>query len=52
MVTRTFKMMERTCRVYDKDSGEMKDETFTAKVNDKKMDGTYHKSWLCVIGCY
>lgn len=36
MVTRTFKMMERTCRVYDKDSGEMKDETFTAKVNDKK----------------
>lgn len=36
MVTRTFKMMERTCRVYDKDSDEMKVETFTAKVTDKK----------------
>ena len=36
MVTRTFKMMERTCRVYDNDSGEMKEETFIAKVTDKK----------------
>lgn len=36
MVTKTFKMMERTCRVYDKDSDEMKVETFTAKVTDKK----------------
>ena len=36
MVTRTFKMMVRTCRVYVKDSGEIKEETFTAKVTDKK----------------
>lgn len=36
MVTRTFKMIARTCRVYDKISGEMKEVLFTAKTTDKK----------------
>lgn len=36
MVTRTFKMIARTCRVYDKISGEMKEAVFTAKTTDKK----------------
>lgn len=36
MVTRTFKMIARTCRVYDKISGEMKEAVFTSKTTDKK----------------
>ena len=36
MVTRTFEMMERRCRVYDKESDSVKEETFTAKKTDKK----------------
>lgn len=32
MVTRTFKMIERTCRVYDK----IKEAIFIAKATDKK----------------
>lgn len=36
MVTRTFKMIARTCRVYDKVSGEIKEAIFTAKTTDKK----------------
>lgn len=36
MVTRTFNMMERRCKVYDKESDSVKEETFTAKKTDKK----------------
>lgn len=36
MVTRTFNMMERRCKVYDKISDSVKEETFTAKKTDKK----------------
>lgn len=36
MVTRTFTMMERRCKVYDKESDSVKEETFTAKKTDKK----------------
>lgn len=36
MVNRTFKMIARTCRVYDKISGETKEAIFTAKTTDKK----------------
>ena len=36
MITRTFNMMERRCKVYDKESGSMKEETFIAKKTDKK----------------
>lgn len=36
MVTRTFKMIERTCRVYDKINGEIKEALFIAKATDKK----------------
>lgn len=35
MVTRTFKMMERRCKVYDKESDSVKEETFIAKITDK-----------------
>lgn len=36
MVTRTFNMVERRCKVYDKESDSVKEETFTAKKTDKK----------------
>ena len=36
MVTRTFNMMERRCKVYDKETDSVKEETFTAKKTDKK----------------
>ena len=36
MVTRTFEMIERRCKVYDKESDSLKEETFTAKKTDKK----------------
>ena len=36
MVIRTFNMMERRCKVYDKESDSVKEETFTAKKTDKK----------------
>ena len=36
MVTRTFNMMERRCKVYDNKSDSVKEETFTAKITDKK----------------
>lgn len=36
MITRTFNMMERRCKVYDKESDSVKEETFTAKKTDKK----------------
>lgn len=36
MVTRTFSMMERRCKVYDKETGSLNEETFTAKKTDKK----------------
>lgn len=36
MVTRTFNMMERRCKVYDKETDSVMEETFTAKKTDKK----------------
>ena len=36
MVTRTFNMLERRCKVYDKESDIVKEETFIAKKTDKK----------------
>lgn len=36
MVTRVFNMMERRCKVYDKESDSVKEKTFTAKKTDKK----------------
>ena len=36
MVTRTFNVMERRCKVYDNESDSVKEETFTAKKTDKK----------------
>ena len=36
MITRTFNMVERRCKVYDKESDSVKEETFTAKKTDKK----------------
>lgn len=36
MVTRTFNMVERRCKVYDKESDSVMEETFTAKKTDKK----------------
>lgn len=36
MVTRTFNMIERRCKVYDKESDSLKEETFTAKKTDNK----------------
>lgn len=36
MVMRTFNMMERRCKVYDKESDSVKEEVFTAKKTDKK----------------
>ena len=36
MVTRTFNIMERKCKVYDKETDSVKEETFTAKKTDKK----------------
>lgn len=36
MVTRTFNMIERRCRVYEKETDSVKEETFTAKKTDKK----------------
>lgn len=36
MVTRTFNMMERRCKVYDKITNSVKEYGFTAKKTDKK----------------
>ena len=36
MVTRTFEMVHRRCKVYDKVSDIVKEETFIAKKTDKK----------------
>ena len=52
MVTRTFNMVERRCKVYDKESDSVKEETFTAKKTDKKWQSHITEqgyTLLCVI---
>lgn len=50
MVTRTFNMMERRCKVYVKESDSVKEETFTAKKTDKKWQSHITEQGYTFLG--
>ena len=52
MITRTFNMVERRCKVYDKESDSVKEETFTAKKTDKKWQSHITEQGYIVLNVF